>query len=133
MKTLKAQAGFTLVELMIVVAIIGILAAVAIPNFIAYRNKAFCSMAENDAHSIAGGLADYYAVPSHVTLVASYTEVFSGTLSGMGGNFNTATISGNLDSITITVTDVSGRCPADYQGTSAGWSGGVYTLVKSNE
>ncbi len=40
------QKRFYLIELMIVIAIIGILAAIAIPNFIAYRNKSFCSATE---------------------------------------------------------------------------------------
>jgi type IV pilus assembly protein PilA len=112
----RNQKGFTLIELMIVIAIIGILAAIAIPNFIEYRNKSFCSRAESDANSIAAAIADYFAIPTHtgmstITAAAATAAPLSVKLSGT----NAGTVTGTVTAITITVTDTAGRCPTKYQ------------------
>ena len=52
--------GFTLIELMIVIAIIGILAAIAIPQFSAYRNRSFNANAMSDIHNIGITQEAYY-------------------------------------------------------------------------
>jgi prepilin-type N-terminal cleavage/methylation domain-containing protein len=57
--------GFTLVELMIVVAIIGILAAIAIPEFAKYRQRAFNSAALSDARNLRIDIEGYCTEWSH--------------------------------------------------------------------
>jgi len=102
--------GFTLIELMIVIAIIGILAAIAIPNFIAYRNKSFCSKAESDANNTAGDIADYYSVPTRTACI-SYGDLHADSPTA---NSVSIVCSDPNEAIEIIVTDTSGRCPTDY-------------------
>ena len=48
-----------------VIAIIGILAVIAIPNFIVCRQQGICAAVEKDAHSLCLAVQSYFALPSH--------------------------------------------------------------------
>ena len=88
---MRNSKGFTLIELMIVVVIIGILAAIAIPNFIAMQNRAQEGSTKANMHTLQLSSEDYgvqndgvYTATMDAThignlLPANYKNPFDGT------------------------------------------------------
>ena len=96
-KIQKNTEGFTLIELMIVVAIIGILAAIAIPQFSSYRQRAFNSSAESDVRNLK--TTEEVLQADHQIYGATGSAA---TLPGAGSGVG-VTIAGPLAPATLTV------------------------------
>ncbi|MBI2371506.1 MAG: prepilin-type N-terminal cleavage/methylation domain-containing protein [Deltaproteobacteria bacterium] len=73
LRRFRNRQGFTLIELMIVVAIIGILAAIAIPNFLRFQAKSKQSEAKTNLAAIGTSAESYRAEKD--TYVATFTTL----------------------------------------------------------
>ena len=97
-KSRKPSRGFSLIELMIVVAIIGILATIAIPNFIRYQRNAKIGRTAQELRALSDAFFGYYAgrgqypPDSHAALPPGMDEFINPQIwadeTPIGGNYN---------------------------------------------
>ena len=106
---LKKKAGFTLVELMIALVVIGILSAIALPNYNAWVKKSRRADA-TVALSRAQQLQEKYRV-SNTTYSSSMSSIGASTTSD-SGYYTISISSANTTDYTLTATPVSGKSQA---------------------
>ncbi|WP_310740822.1 pilin [Aquincola sp. J276] len=123
----RVQQGFTLIELMIVVAIIGILAAVALPAYQDYTKRAKVSEVMLAASSAKNNIAEFVntnsAIPGASFEIASQTSKYVASVT-WNGTLITATAQGfgdsAIDGSTITLTPALANSNSQVNWTCGG-------------
>lgn len=112
----KKQKGFTLIELMIVVAIIGVLSAVAIPAYKDYVKKSEVASAVATMKSLITPAELYYQENGDIT-----TSTNLGDLGISSGSTSLGTLAPKAGQIELSLTNISGAKITITRDANAGW------------
>src|SRR4026209_2686700 len=96
--------GFTMIELLIVVVIIGILAAIAIPKFAATKDKAKLASVKTDVRNIETSQEAYFS--DYATYAADWAALQAKTNASLSSG-NSASVAGVASGFTATVNNTS--------------------------
>jgi len=105
MKWVRSKEAFTLVEIMIVVAIIGLLVAIAIPNFVRARRNARDRLCQNNLRLIKHAL-EQYQIDESLDDGTDISGVYDGTIVGAVDAYVEDEPLCPIQDVAYTVTDV---------------------------
>jgi len=102
----KGQKGFTLIELMIVIAIIGILAAIAIPQFLQYRQRAYDASSSTDIKNMYTAAQAYFV--DHPSVDLTITDIKNSGYNPSTGVTPTV-VTGTMTGLSMTASHSQGK------------------------